>query len=376
MEAIDYEQFIWKTKIWAKKKSDHKPIHARDATKADGPFYCPDTQEEVIVRKCHGEKIDHFAYKARLSPVVHRGETKLHRQCKEAICEYMQSRFPEGNWAIERPIPANKTYGLKEQTPDVSGRLGNTKEASPVAIEVQNSSLAISSLRKRTEGYAKRNVAVIWLVPLLQPLGNDHFRPRLFERYLHSMYYGRTYYWVMGQPSTIYPIHYGTADRYIEVSEWYDENGNLETAGGFYKPYKRIKEPLHGAALDLVDGFKVCDRASWSPTNHKMEVPACKLLLDNLDRWWEPEPNDNELGVYVSNITELRSLILNGDKTRIYRDPMEVCEELELYVRDSGADDKIAIPYRIADDENDGVVLFERSRKSSDRIYYRAVDAT
>ncbi len=61
MDEIEYEGS--NVKIWANKVSDNLPIHADIATKEIGPFYCPDTFEELIVRHCI-EKVNHFAYKA------------------------------------------------------------------------------------------------------------------------------------------------------------------------------------------------------------------------------------------------------------------------------------------------------------------------
>ena len=39
-------------KLWAKIKANNRLIYARDATKKDGPFYCTETFEDLIVRKC------------------------------------------------------------------------------------------------------------------------------------------------------------------------------------------------------------------------------------------------------------------------------------------------------------------------------------
>ena len=63
----NYDDF--KIKLCALRVEDNEPIRAYEATKADGPFYCPETIEELIIRKCT-DKRDHFAYKARLSPVA------------------------------------------------------------------------------------------------------------------------------------------------------------------------------------------------------------------------------------------------------------------------------------------------------------------
>ena len=91
----DYDENS-RVKVWAKRLKNHNSIHASNATKADGPFYCPDTFDDLIIRKCT-EKIDHFAYKSRLSPTANK-ESKLHDDCKNEICNALKFAFPEGKW--------------------------------------------------------------------------------------------------------------------------------------------------------------------------------------------------------------------------------------------------------------------------------------
>ncbi len=43
----------------AVRQSDGTRVHAANAKKSDGPFYCPLCLSEAIIRKCV-EKIDHF----------------------------------------------------------------------------------------------------------------------------------------------------------------------------------------------------------------------------------------------------------------------------------------------------------------------------
>lgn len=194
-----------------------------------GPFYCPACLSNVVLRKCV-EKIDHFAHKSRLSPVLGPKQMLLHNACTEEICAELVSRFPDGNWAIERPILENKIRKIPTLVPDISGRMGEIR----VAVEVQVSSLTIPRIVQRTRDYARRGIALVWIVPLSEPLGDQPFRPRLYERYLHSIFFGRTYYWWKGLGLTVKPVHYGPATREIEYREWY-ENGQLETSGGVHR---------------------------------------------------------------------------------------------------------------------------------------------
>ena len=227
----------------------HKELSASSAKKRDGPFYCKACLSDAVIRKCT-EKRDHFAHKARLSPVVANGEGELHGNCKRTLCELLAERFPEGKWETERTIPKNDALSVPELRPDISGRINDTR----VAIEVQASSLTVNKIVARTESYAKRGISLLWVVPLTEELGDRPFRPRQYERYLHSIYYGRVYYWWDGLALTLMPIHFGVANRYIEPAEW-RENGDLVQVGGYEKPYKIVKTPLYGRSLHIVDDF-------------------------------------------------------------------------------------------------------------------------
>lgn len=274
----DFE--ITNSKLSAKKVSDNKTVFASDVTKKDGPFYCPETFEELIVRKCV-EKIDHFAYKARMSPIAGR-ESKLHKDCKNELLEILTKKFPNGNWKDERTLNEDIEKGFSKVIPDLSGRI----DGKGVIIEIQKSSLSLKKIRHRTEQYTKRKAYILWIVPLLENLGSENFRPRLFERFLHTMYYGRVYYWYKGNGSKLIPVHFGTAERWIEESTWFDESGEEQTTGGYEKPYLRVKKPEYGNIVDLVTDFKFDNRKEFELENDQLSSPECKIYMDKKPIWW------------------------------------------------------------------------------------------
>jgi len=101
----------------AKRVINNQFVHASTTNKSEGPFYCPDTFEELIVRKCI-EKTDHFAYKARLSPVGSK-ESDLHKNCKDEILKILQEKLPDGKWAKEREdfkVDKSKDINRLDQT--------------------------------------------------------------------------------------------------------------------------------------------------------------------------------------------------------------------------------------------------------------------
>ena len=265
---------------WAKVRATNKPIHANNAKKSDGPFYCPDTFEELVVRKCI-DKRDHFAYKGRLSAVYGTSESKLHFDCKMEICEELKKRFPDGNWEVERSIPENKEKKIKKLVPDISGRINGKA----IVIEVQASSLTLPKIVERIKGYYERRVGVLWVVPLKEDLGIENFRPRLYEKFLHSIFYGRVYYWIRGNGSKVNPIHFDPADRWIEESHWFETDGTERSEGGYYKTYKTIFKPNYGEKIDIKD-FGVSERNEFIPENENKEVPKCLIFKDQLESWW------------------------------------------------------------------------------------------
>ncbi|MBK6627674.1 MAG: hypothetical protein IPJ87_10190 [Flavobacteriales bacterium] len=269
-------------KLTARRCADNRVVHAAHTNKSEGPFYCPDTYEELIVRKCI-EARDHFAYKARLSPTASR-ESDLHLACKDEMVAVLQKKFPSGSWSLERKdLNADTSKGYTKVEPDISGRIGNNKA---VVIEVQASTLPINTILHRTEQYTKRGAFILWVVPLTEDLGTTTFRPRLFERFLHTIYYGRVYYWLRGYGTQLQPVHFGKAERYIEVSNWFEPDGSERVEGGYNKPYKRVKTPLYGDLVDLTEQFETHSRDPFELENDLLSVPSAKIFRDTLEPWW------------------------------------------------------------------------------------------
>lgn len=267
---------------WARQCRTHQPVEAGCVTKADGPFYCGTCFSDALVKKCD-EKVDHFAHVAPLSPAVGGTESELHLSCKEEICAALAQGHPEGKWAVERPIPANEKRRIREVRPDVSGRLRNWR----VAVEVQASALSITAILKRTLTYSRRGIHMLWVIPLHQELTEAQFRPRLYERYFHSLYLGRTYYWWPGLGCSVLPVHYDTARRHIPYADWYESGGEHVEVGGYDVDYKAIKKPLRGPLLNIGDHFAPLRRNAFTPENERKAVPECDLWFDHMEPWWD-----------------------------------------------------------------------------------------
>src|SRR4051794_12624425 len=102
---------------------------------------------------------------------------------------------------MERCFPAKPEKKLKQQRPDLSGYISDI----PVVIEIQASALTIPRILARMKDYPRRRCFVLWVVPLKNQFSGELFLPRLYERYFHSIYFGRTYYWLTGDGATFRP---------------------------------------------------------------------------------------------------------------------------------------------------------------------------
>lgn len=275
----------------ALRKADNQLVNTVEVTKANGPFYCPVCLSDAVVRKC-SEKVDHFAHHARQSPIIRRKDKELHTKCRDKILEHLINIFPDGKWAKEREIPANKEKDYKKVIPDISGRVGDI----PVAIEVQASAYTINRISTKIIEYQKRNpkVAVLYIVPLTEELGTEPFRPRLFEKYLHNMYFGRVYYWTQTNEALIQPVHFGPAKRWIEETTWFDtEIQEQRTEGGFLLTYRTIKTPNFANYVDIAKDFVKAERKEFIPKNVKKAVPEGTVFKDNLREWWDKNEYKN-----------------------------------------------------------------------------------
>ncbi|HLP76133.1 MAG TPA: competence protein CoiA family protein [Candidatus Paceibacterota bacterium] len=265
-----------------------RDVSADEAVHEDGPFICRTCLSDAVVRKCV-EKRDHFAHQSRLSPAIEAKESELHKGCLEEICEALKMEAPGGDWQTNRPIKANEKLGVDAVRPDISGKINGQR----IVIEAQASQLSLSVIIKRSVIYSKWNVPILWLVPLKADFGNEPFRPRLYERYLHAMYFGRVYYWRPDFGGLVLPVHYGVAKRHIPFSEWYDKDAEQECkAGGYDKPYKVIKRPVLGEKVDIVSQFFPERRSEFRPWNERKTVPPLMIWKDRLSYWWDTSEDE------------------------------------------------------------------------------------
>lgn len=259
-----------------------KRVLADNVQKEDGPFLCPKCRIPAVVHKDRGSgRVDHFAHNAPLSPIVPHGESATHLAAKHEICDALRRRWPEGKWEVERTIPKNDETKTPELRPDISGNI----EKQPLVIEVQWSTLSLATILRRSVGYFKMGKPVLWVLPLEKPIEGE-FRPRSFERYLHSIYYGRVYYWQRGDGIHVTPIHFVPVERWIDIREWRDSEGE-QTGGGHTKKLHLLKTASAERKINISDDFERHKRGEFAPRNEKRKVPQLRLWKDKLSVWWD-----------------------------------------------------------------------------------------
>ncbi|GCE27533.1 hypothetical protein KDA_30170 [Dictyobacter alpinus] len=181
-------------------RNSNGDVLAMNVDKDDGPFCCPACRDEVILKK--GEKKSpHFAHRPEtVCEYSHSGESEEHRRAKVAIYQSLLTTPGVTKLQLER--------FLGEVRPDVSFEFNGHY----VAIEVQVSTLSTENIARRTVAYAQKNIAVLWTPPWNKEMIFQRYAPKSWERYLHTLYFGKIYYWdhdIKLQPVTFGPYMLG-----------------------------------------------------------------------------------------------------------------------------------------------------------------------
>lgn len=263
--------------------------------KQDGPFYCRTCLSEAVVRKC-SDKEDHFAHKARLSPTGRKGNTDFHHQVRDELCAFLKDHFPEGHWQTE--VAMKSSGDDSDLRADIAGYFGTrVRGVAPVAIEVQCSPYSPAYLRKKTAAYAELGVNVLWIVPLTAELGDEPFRPRRYELFLHTMYLGYVFYYEPGNKGLLTPVHYGPAFRYIEPKTFFGSDAQEVRAGDYYFKYKTLKNPGYTDQVPISELIPKTLNAWVNPNNNKLNIPQRKIMAVAQAKWWA----DNENKAWLKN---------------------------------------------------------------------------
>jgi len=249
--------------LCAKRKLTGEIVTAYLASKAHGPFKCPDCGDEVIL-KTGRRTVNHFAHANPLACLYAQNESDEHRRCKMEIFLALQKEPHVRNIALERPLGTNR--------PDVSAEINGV----PVAIEVQISSLSLETITQRTIEYARKGIYVLWLLQWTPFLDAPRYTTRLWEKWIHAAYFGRVYYWTEGL--TVASYHFDPHFKSVPKQSWYSPKGKKITAGGFSRRSKRYRMPIRGRTFNLATDFVPTQRY-WREGNGFI-IPDAKLFME------------------------------------------------------------------------------------------------
>lgn len=247
--------------ITATRYEDYEKVLARDSERSDGPFFCPECRNDVVLKK-GAVKVPHFAHKPPVMCEYGRGESEQHRACKQAIYDALKYSPDLTYCELE--------MSLGPVRPDIYFESGGVK----CAIEVQISHLSMDKIISRTRHYDRLGIYVLWLALPDANLAGDIYSPKQWEKWLHATYYGRVYYWLYGL--TIRPVHFGSYQLLVPPTDF---------GGGYFKTSKRYRTPMVGPMLNLLEDFQASRRSAWSGGD--ITVPPCRILTDTKPVWWK-----------------------------------------------------------------------------------------
>jgi competence protein CoiA len=245
----------------AKRKSNGEMVTAYLESKLNGPFICIQCDEEVIL-KTGRNRVNHFAHANSIACKFATGESERHRRCKMEIYEALRKTPGVSDVALERR--------LGNVRPDISADINGT----PVAIEVQISSLSLETIMRRTIEYARKDIYVLWLLQWTPNLDAPRYSPRLWERWVHAAYFGQVFYWIQGLK--VFSYHFDPHFKSIPKKSWFSENGKKREVGGYSRKSHRYRTPVRGQTLDLAKDFGPTARYWWECNGIK--VPDAKLF--------------------------------------------------------------------------------------------------
>lgn len=251
------------------RKQDNKKVFASFSEKSHGPFSCIGCGHELILKKGR-IKIHHFSHKPPHKCPHGTGESEEHRKCKISIYNSLHN------------LPNIKNLDVEVNFGTVIADIYFLINNIPVAIEIQKSTLTVSEITRRTESYQKLGIYVLWVGIYNGKLAESKYSPKAWEKWCHAAYFGRVYYW--RHDSIVLPVHFGEYQLYVESSNWYDESGQEQSAGGYYKLSKRYKTPSFGKELNIAHDFNPTKKQPWK--GGSIYIPRCSIWSDKAPKWW------------------------------------------------------------------------------------------
>ena len=239
--------------------------------KTEGPFFCAECKSKLVLKK--GQvRVHHFSHTPPVNCTYGQGESQQHLKCKLEIYEALQKKENVDKLELER--------GLSGIRPDISFRVDKKYY---VGIEVQISTLSLDEIYRRTKRYHDLKIAVCWVLPFSNEINEEKMSPKIWEKWIHSTYFGRVYYLFDGLK--VLPVHFDPYLLDVPLSSWYESGGTEVSVGGYSRYSKRYRRALVHDPIDLVDDFSPKKRNAFQMENYS--IPQATLWSDKLEKWWE-----------------------------------------------------------------------------------------
>jgi competence protein CoiA len=249
-----------------------KRVMAKNFSGKKEVFRCPFCFEEVILKR-GARRTHHFAHKTLSACAAGSGESALHHLAKIEIYESLTASQGVFNCEVEKRIG--------NSIADVFASIGGAS----VAIEVQRSNLSEEDIYRRTEGYGKLGVSVLWVSLHRKNKKPELYSPRPWERWCHALYFGRIYKWVQGD--FVRPIHLSPYEYWAGGGEWYDSDGEYNSSEPYLRTSRRWKVPVPSSDLRISSDFS-CKRKSACSFG-VMKFPNCSIFMDKQNSWWKKQ---------------------------------------------------------------------------------------
>lgn len=218
-------------------------IEATEA-KRGGSFSCPECKRPVTF-KAGRIVVRHFAHKPPTDCSWAAGETRAHLEAKSHVGAVLRARG----------VRAEVEYYL----PSLSGdRRADVLIWSPsdkqLAIELQHTPIGLDEIERRAFSYAEQGIAQLW-VPFIKQetldkaelrkdgsLFLDTYSARPFEKWVHGFHQADGMWMHCPSDKSFWKGRLASHELWVPETEWYDEYGQEQTTGGFYRYSRQHRE--------------------------------------------------------------------------------------------------------------------------------------
>lgn len=232
-------------------------VEAREA-KRGGVFTCPQCKR-VVVFKPGRTHVPHFAHKSRKDCTWAKGETPAHLDAKNHVGTILKAS------GIRTEVECHLPSLTGDRRADV---LLWTPNGERLAIELQHTSIGLDEIERRAFSYAEQEIAQLWVPFIKQDTIDkselradgsrflDTYSARPFEKWVHGFHKSVGMWMYCPTDKSFWKARLAPHQVWKPISEYYDEYGQEQSAGGYHHPSKQHRElTLYGPYS--LDGLRI-----------------------------------------------------------------------------------------------------------------------